>query len=623
MQKRITIAALLSMTVVLGVLGILSSISVDEEIDHSLSQSLALAQVTSTYTDDLLKANLVRLYDVSLSGAVDLEDGDWKPEQEALRIAYEYSLFSAGLFLLDKEGRIILTYPQAQVSQADLAGIPDVDKALRQSRPFLSSLRTLSVTGRRTVFAFAPLKDKAGRVVGAIGGEIDPTNRFLGDVLHSVPESSDTVIELVDGEGTVIASSHPERVFSCSDRSRILGNLIMKRQSAVFRCHRCHESAHASAPAPRTTDMLAFAPLREAPWGVSVREPERVVFAPSRNLRLRFLVLGLVVAGSAAGLGVVISRSIVNPIKGLTDAASRIAAGQLDVPVMVSSRNDEIGVLSENFESMRRKLARSLEELRGHNLQLEERVEQRTRQLNESKQRLSSLLHKMMSAQEDERKRIARELHDDTLQAAAALGLSLELSSLALGKQHLTAEDLRTLKKSVDQLIDGINRLIQDLRPPMLDDLGLDAAIRWLLDKHLASRGIRCHLKLTEKFARCLFSWRKSKKNRRFELTLFRIIQEAVTNIAKHSGARTVSVSLMCRGGQVRLLVQDDGKGFDAARVLAGAGRGRQRGYGILGLKERVVLLSGELEIDSAPGEGTSLLAILPVPESGSEDAAC
>ena len=112
MQRRIIAGALVSVLVVLVSLGVLSDLSVRNEIQHSLNQGLELAEVTANYTDHLIQLNLARLFDVSLSGVVDLSDGDWEPERRALESAYRYSMFTDGLFMVDDTGRVLLAHPE-------------------------------------------------------------------------------------------------------------------------------------------------------------------------------------------------------------------------------------------------------------------------------------------------------------------------------------------------------------------------------------------------------------------------------------------------------------------------------------------------------------------------------
>jgi signal transduction histidine kinase len=343
---------------------------------------------------------------------------------------------------------------------------------------------------------------------------------------------------------------------------------------------------------------------------VAVREPESAVYAPSDYLRWHFAILGVLVIGSALGLGFAISRSIVSPIQDLTKAASRIAGGELSQPVEIHS-SGEIGILGESFESMRIKLAKSLETLTDSNLELERRVEYRTRELDTSRSRLAFLLDKVMTAQEEERRRIARELHDETLQATAALGLALEIAAISLDKESLTSEELHRLKETVDQLIDGMNAIIQDLRPPMLDDLGLNAALRWFLDHRLAGKNIPYHLLLSDGFRRAMDAMPETEQ-KKLELSLFRIIQEAVNNAAKHSRASQITVTLTGDFEEVRILVQDNGTGFDIEKFFQKA-RTERKGYGIVGIRERAALLGGRLDLNSAQGEGTTLTVRLPI----------
>lgn len=616
MQKRIILATLISVLLMLLSLGIVSNLSIEDERRHSLSQSLELANVTANYTDYLLQLNLARLYDVSLSGAVNLQDGDWEAERQALKRAYEYSIFTDGLFLLDSDHRMVLSYPEYQIDEQDLPGIVGELRALAEERPILTGIHELKATGRKAIFAFAPLKDQQGRTVGVIGGEIDPTNSFIRNAIRSIPEGHETVIELVDHSGVVIASSSPDRVFTCTDRNQVLSQLIQARENTVLRCHRCHqEEESGSVPAEKGTDVLAFAPLQEAPWGISVREPEDAVMAASSELQRRFLLLGLIIATTALALAFGLSRSIVNPIRALTAAARRIAAGQLHSPVETDS-TDEIRELTESFETMRSRLCDSLEEVRRNNLFLEERVEERTRQLEKNRRQLLNLLGRIMTAQEEERKRIARELHDETIQATAALGLSVEIAALQLKENRLSAGALSRLKSNIDQLIDGINALIRDLRPPLLDDLGMESALRALLQKHLRPADIDFDLEVSPQFLQQLEAPldRKLKEDR--ELLLFRIVQEAIVNISRHSQASHAVIRMNVENGSLRVTVEDNGKGFDLQEIETRFESRQDGGFGLLGMKERVELLGGEMEIHTSPeGGGTSLRLTIPASE--------
>jgi signal transduction histidine kinase len=614
MRKKIIISAMLSVIIILLSLGIISNLSIHDSIGHSLTERSELASILASYTDNLLQSNLSRLYDISLSGAVDLSDDDREPEIRALRTAYQYSIFTDGIFLIDLQGNVVLTYPQGQMKKRNLLYIPYVKETLEEKKAVVSSIYTEEGTNRKVIYVLVPLKDREGRIIGAAGGEINPTNYILNNIIKVIPTSTDTIIELVDSYGYVIASNNPVRIFTCSDRNSVLGNLIASKKKAIMECHRCHDGERESpgADSGKTTDMLAFAPLSEAPWGISIREPQKRVFSPSSNLKKKFLILGLISTGSALLFALGMSKSIVNPIKSLIRATRRISEGNLSAPVRTTSR-DEIGILSASFDDMRQKLADSLDKIQKYNTELESRVVERTRELQQSRKRLSDLLHEVIQAQEDERKRIARELHDETSQAVAALGMSIEIAAIAQREKALSPENIYELRGKVSQLLKGINRLIQDLRPPVLDDLGLEAAIRWLLERHLAERGMKYRLVtcgVCEEFEELLSHNRTV--DEKAVLTLFRIIQETIINISKHSHAANVNVSLSHEDSRVRICVGDDGVGFDANSVFKDADVGVKTGFGLLGLRERVALLEGTLNIRSAPGCGTAVEIIIP-----------
>jgi signal transduction histidine kinase len=612
MQKKIIVATMLSVIVILLSLGIISNLSIHDSIKQSIQERSELAGMLSNYTDRVLQSNLTRLYDISLSGTIDLKDGDWRPEANALKMAYQYSIFTDGIFIVDMKGDIVYTYPAGQMKKRNLLNIPYVRQTLEEQKAVISSIYTEEATNRKVIYVLVPLRNKVGRVVGAAGGEINPTNYILNNIINAIPRSDETIIELVDQYGVVIASNNPVRIFACSDRNKVLGRLIAAGKSDVMKCHRCHEGDRRPAENPRkTTDMLAFAPLTEAPWGISVREPEEKVFAPSSGLKRKFLILGLISTGTAFLLALGMSKSIVNPIKSLIGATRRIGDGNLKEPVKPVSR-DEIGTLSESFETMRQRLAESAEKFQRYNAELERRVLERTKELQISRKRLSTLLHEVISAQEDERKRIARELHDETSQAMAALGMSIDIAAMSFKDDELTLDDIYGLRDRVSQLLEGISRLIKDMRPPVLDDLGLESAVRWLAERHLADRGIRYNLQTSDSF-HSLLTDEETALDEKMLLMLFRIIQETIINISKHAEASFVTIQLQYDSPRVRVKIADDGVGFDVHEVMKDGDMGVNVGYGILGLRERISLLDGILDISSNPGEGTKVKMEIPL----------
>ena len=204
------------------------------------------------------------------------------------------------------------------------------------------------------------------------------------------------------------------------------------------------------------------------------------------------------------------------------------------------------------------------------------------------------LLREIFSIQEEERRRIARELHDETSQTLASLAANLEAIA---GTLPSGTEKAKTRLREVGQLaisiLDEINKLIYQLRPTLLDDLGLVSGVRWLVDNYLGAAGITVNFKTAGQVRRLV---------PQLETTLFRVIQEAVYNIAKHAHARNASLSLHFKKSAIRVRVRDDGRGFDVEEAITS--KDRPRGLGLLGMKERVELFNGTMSISSHPGDG-------------------
>ncbi len=608
MQKKIILLVVVSVLIIFVSVGIISNYIVRDSIDRSLQSRLVLASIIGENIDYILQSNLTRLHDISLSGRVDFTDGDWRPEKKALRTAYEYSIFTDGIFLMDEYGTVVLTYPHRDEGAVNLMSIPYVGRTISEKRPVVSDIYEVSPTMKKVIFVLVPLKDKAGELIGVAGGEINPANYMFSSILKSTPSGENTLIELIDSHGTVISSTERSRILTNSDHDEVLGKLISQRKDMVGVCHRCH--LETASEIERTNDMLAFATLTLAPWGVAVREPQEEVFAPSITLRKVFTTLSIIYLITAILLAVGLSRSIVRPVRLIMASTKKIASGNLSEPLRVAGTG-ELRALAESVDTMRLKLGEYLDNIRQYNVELEQRVIKRTKEIQQRKQQLASLLDQFIGAQEEERKRIARELHDETSQSLAALGMSLDISKMALRENQLTTEMISEQKKRVEQLVEGINRIIHDLRPPVLDDLGFKSAVKWLLEKHLADS----HIHYAYSFCDRVNGQHGLDKNT--ELRLFRIIQEAITNITKHAHARNVTVVFDCDASSIEIDIEDDGVGFDVAEVFREAGTDEERGLGLRGIRERVLHLEGKLDITSSPGEGTHINIIIPLQQLG------
>jgi signal transduction histidine kinase len=822
----------------------------------------------------------------------------------ALRTGFDLIPISSegeGIYLFDPTGRL-LTSATEVTGNIDWSEVTVVQEALEGKR---SSLSILTEGEQPWLTIAVPIfDDSAAQPIGALTALLNLTNPAISPFEHPFELGQTGIFDVVDANGLVLISTHPERVLTISDQADLLSELFVAGKPTVETCVGCE-----AEESPKD-QVMAFAPMSQAPWGVTVHQDSDEVFAPVGRLKLLTFLLGLAAVTGAALLVWLTTSSVIDPVQLLTDAAKRIARGDLATPVCCQ-RGDEIGELAESFDAMRAQLKNSMDEIRAWNRELDARVQERTQaalvaqfeaqrarddlraiidglsdalivvgaddlriqQVNEAAQarcpndqniigqtcyevfhrgrlcqppncecpvptvlesgksvkvthahhdpdnghkryldivaspmydseghvtrvielmrdvteekkieeslvrrnqqlsilnaiattvnqsleledilgkaldevlrltgvdvgaiflqeetlghlellahrgfskeaahlasrlgmldgpcggvieagqiivipdlsryrgqraeslrreELSTLVHvplaakgcvlgsmcvatkqqrefdepeqellnaignqiavtienvrlyaevqqkeqlrgqllnRLITAQEEERKRIARELHDDTSQALTALLYAVE-ETLDMNALDEMKERLAGMKELTVHTLDGVHKLIFDLRPTMLDHLGLVPALRWCAQSRLEPTGVRVRIE-------------EASASRRLpadvETALFRIVQELITNIARHAAARNVDILLQFDEETSAVTVEDDGIGFDIVEVTLSPETGR--GLGLMGMLERIELLGGEMDISTAPGYGTKIhitVPLYPTPE--------
>ncbi len=779
--KRIGLLVVLGLSLLFFLFGFLSLRAVQESSSRALRERLVAAQLTARHTDNFLRQYIDVLTQIVDGEAGELRSADPVARARLLeRLQHGWgNVLVHGVFLTDEAGGLLWSVSsdgdapgEASAHHYDIA--PEV---LETGQGAVSNAYA-DESGRILISIGVPVRGAEGRVAGVLLEAIDLFDAPFNGFVQPVSLGSTGYAEIVDRNGLVLASSNRDTIFRKSDHTDQFAGLIDARRPTVGGCHSCHAAGGASQVEP---DILAFAPLSAAPWGVAIRQSESEALGPTRDLE-RLLVIAGIGAIVVAALTVwLTSRSVVWPIRALTLAARRIAAGDLDSSVDRRAPA-EIGELARAFDEMRIRLKASMDGLEQANSTLERRVEQRTRQLAalldvskalastldlrelldvvaarakdvldladagiialcaptsgrqevraswgyeaairmmsfgpgegatgiamatgkpvladtpeaiaEVRSRLDmenrawlaqashglgspgglmslplvvkgkaigamtvehyadsgtftqadlrlaqaladqtavavekarlyeevlekevlrgELLEKVISAQEDERKRIARELHDDTCQSLAALAIRLEEVEQGLPERAVEARsELSLLKMQVSATLREVRTIAYNLRPSILDDLGLVMAIDWYGKEHVTRRGLEVHVDadgMTSALPPAL------------ETVLFRIAQESLNNVAKHSGASRATVRLMAEDGKVTLEVEDNGLGFDVERVLRP--RGHHRTLGLQGMIERARLSGGILKAASSIGRGTLIRVELPV-QAGQEN---
>ncbi len=287
-----------------------------------------------------------------------------------------------------------------------------------------------------------------------------------------------------------------------------------------------------------------------------------------------------------ACLGLLLTNILTRPVHQLVESTNRIREGKFETKAEVFS-NDEIGRLAVAFNQMADGL---------NKYQQEVRAKERAR---------VSLIERIVQVQEDERKSISRELHDHLGQSLLAVLLQVQS-----GRDHDRFPDslCQSVEQSIRQVIDEVHRLAWGMRPSILDDYGLDSALGRHIEEISQHSGLTIDYSYTSPPG-------MDRLPIRIEVPLFRIAQEAITNVQRHSGATHASVVVLRQFRDITLLVEDNGQGFDPAMISEKG----DKCLGLIGMRERVALLGGSVVIESALGEGTTIRAKIPL--DGETDA--
>jgi len=309
--------------------------------------------------------------------------------------------------------------------------------------------------------------------------------------------------------------------------------------------------------------------LKDLDWALMAEIEEDEALAPERQLRSKVMGIGAVITAIFLAAAALLARSVTRPLSELAATARRLGQRQFGERMPVQ-RRDELGDLARAFNKMAEDLERT----------------------TVSRSELQVLAGRLITAQEDERRHLARELHDD---------LSQRLAVVAMEAGRLPeSEPAQRIKTHMARLARDIHGVSRRLHPAMLDDLGLVAAVEQE-GRALFERG--GPVVETE----AVGAWRPIPPAA--ELALFRIVQEALRNVEKHAEAGHVAVTLRREGAQGHLTIEDDGRGFDRAHPDWHAG------VGLASMQERVRLLGGRIQVDSTPGRGTKIEAVIPLGE--------
>lgn len=435
-----------------------------------------------------------------------------------------------------------------------------ISRALDTGEPDVSTLTRDAVTGEMFISINAPVF-RNSQLAYVVSLNIAP---LLPRMLTALHMPQDWLVNIADRAGYTIARS--------LDAERFVGQ--MGRPDVLERLRALDEGWLPLVSRDGIPIYNSFAHVKFSGWLLSVGIPDDVLFAPVRHSTWILGLTGAATLTLALLLGVLIGRRIAGSISLLVGYAEQVGRGErITVSAGTGTRETDAVVRSLHASSER---------------------------LQQSAQEQAVLLDRTVTAQESERKRIARELHDSLGQYLTALRLGLGEIEPACACNLAAQRCIAELKRLATEIGRELSRIAWELRPMALDDLGLRRAVTQYLEEW-ADRSrlyIDLEIKLDDR-----------RLPHAVETALFRVLQEAVTNVVKHSGAGRVGVILEATDTEARLIVEDDGRGF----ALPSGSDGPVPGLGLLGVRERVILAGGTLEVESSVQGGTTVFVRIPL----------
>jgi signal transduction histidine kinase len=493
-------------------------------------------------------------------------------------------VFDGGLAHFTAAGELSVALPSTEIWQNPsvlewlaVAFPPSSSPASSQKEPLFSPLFT-DPDLERTLLLIGLFDLNGGMMVGAVSLEHlelsqmivqpDMTSEADNPVgQHLGPGKSHPLVFLVDATGMVIYHPDPQQIGRDLQTHEGVVEVTRGRSGATY--HREPDGEEL---------VVGYAPVAGPDWGLIVQEPWEAVIAPTMRLSL-LAPLVVVVAALISALAVTFGlRYVMHPLQALDKKATRVAWGDF------AAVSEPVGGIQE-IEDLRR----TLEGMAG--------------QIQRYQSSMRDYIATVTMAQEEERKRLARELHDETVQSLIALGHRVEMVQKALAKDPARArqrlDELRTMAADIQ---DEVRRFSRALRPLYLEDLGFVPALEMLAQETTRQSGLQVLVDLKGEVRRL---------SPDFELTAYRIMQEGLSNVIHHARAKNVWLTIVFAPDALTLHIHDDGVGFKPP--VNPANLSQDGHFGLMGIRERALLFGGRLEIRSKPGQGTSLEVFLPL----------
>ncbi|MEJ2656183.1 MAG: histidine kinase [Desulfobacterales bacterium] len=480
---------------------------------------------------------------------------------------------------------------------SSVRGVPPIDRSqqpewfvrvVEEKNFTIGDYKVEHITQEPLLYFALPVLDKHNQVYAVVFAAINMNwiNRSIYKSFEELPKGS-TLIQIDDAGGILMYDPHLHQWTEPVHFDPLLLEWILKKKTGVKK----------SIGDDGISRIYAFAPvpgsLKPRRLYISLEIPQKVAFEASERVFARNIIL----LGFFAALAVFMvwwasDVLVLRRVKTIVQASQRLAKGDLATRIGPIRGGDELSHLARVFNDMAAAL-----ELR------EVRERQATEALKRSRKQLRDLASYLQDVREQERTRIAREIHDDFGQSLTIIKMDLSwLKKHMIQDQPQVQSKIDGMFKVIDASLQTLHVVSSELRPVILDDFGLESAIEWQAEEFQNRTGVRC---------RVVSGISDMDLTKEQSTAVFRIFQETLTNIMRHSGATEVDVRLERNENTLVLEVTDNGRGITEAEIS------NSRSFGLLGMRERLYPLNGQVDFIGHPGKGTRVIVRVPVSGKG------
>lgn len=478
------------------------------------------------------------------------------------------------LYAAHEDGRVFASNVWRGEDSLDISNRDEFRMALASGQPSLSKRIISRATGQMAISVMVPIVDNLGRTIGVIGADISV--KELQNSFNDADKKRLTSIAITDENGVVLVHSDYRYVYQETNLSGLEPFTLASRG----------KSGTVKYKDPDGNIMwAAYLPTKSFPGTVLVLLPETSIQPPIRAATIRWFAVLTIVIIFVIYLSVFFARRTTKPIQDLVSATQEIISrGNSRRKVAIKSK-DELGELASAFNTMSDGLADHIEKLAAANIQIAK-----------NEQELRWLLAHLVKAQEEERSRIAADIHDGVTQMIVGALFEVTAALNLMERDPATsANNLRTSMDLLSKTVTEMRRVIFDLRPPVLEDLGLVPALKWQSSMNQSIYSIPINLSVQGEII---------KMTSIIEVIIYRIVQEGLRNSIKHSGASRIDVEISFNDQTLHILIKDNGCGFDPVHPPTNA----TGGFGLIAMKERAASIGAQLTIQSQIASGTGIL---------------